>query len=270
MTLHHRLPLVPRAPPLQLVRRSLLGMTFALGWLAGPVQAAATLSESVVRQMHARYQDAWYGTASFTQKTTTFQPDGTSSVETWYEQGMFPGKLRIDMGPPADGHVLLMTQGQLYTVEHGTLTGSRPRLNLALVLGFDVYRQQPEITLSQLRDAGIDLSKAHVDVWQGHPAYVVGTANGGDVGVPQFWVDADRLVVVRMIAVDSHQPGALLDIRFLSFRSLRHGLIATKVEVYRSHRLATEEEYSDIKIDLPLDPALFDPDQLANLRPQAH
>lgn len=270
MTLHRRVPSVPHASPWQLVRRSLLGMALVLAWLTVPVHAAATLGESVVKHMHARYQDAWFGTVSFTQKTTTFQADGTASVETWHEQGMFPGKLRIDIGPPADGHVLLMTQGQLYTVEHGTVTVSRPRLDLALVLGFDVYRQEPEITLSQLRDAGIDLSKAHVDVWQGHPAYVVGTANGGDIAVPQFWVDADRLVLVRLIEVDSHQHGTLLDIHFLNFRSLRHGLIATKVEVYRGRRLAAQEEYSDIKIDLPLDPAWFDPAQLAILRPQAH
>jgi hypothetical protein len=171
--------------------------------------------------MHARYQDAWYGTTSFTQKTTTYHVDGAPTVE----------------------------------IEHGTLTGSRPQPSLALVLGFDVYRQAPEITLSQLGEAGIDMSRAHVDVWRGQPVYVVGTNNGGDTRSPQFWVDADRLVLVRLITEDSHQPGTLLDIRFLNYRSLRHGLIATKIEVYRNHQLVRQEEYWDIKIDVPLDPA---------------
>jgi hypothetical protein len=156
-----------------------------------------------------------------------------------------------------------MTQGQLYTFEHGTLTGSRPLVNLALVLGFDVHRQAPEITLSQLREAGVDMSSAHMDVWEGRPAYVVGTANGGDMGRRQFWVDADRLLLVRLITEDSSRPGTLLDMHFLNYRSLRHGLIATKVEVFRDRQLAMQEEYRDIKIDAPLDPAMFDTARLA-------
>jgi hypothetical protein len=255
--------LVQQTSPVQRVRWCSLGIALALGWLTSPALAAAALGESVAKEMHARYQDAWYATTSFTQKITTYRVDGAPTVETWYEQGMFPGKLRIDIGPPADGHALVMTQGQLYTFEHGTLTGSRPMLNLALVLGFDVYRQAPEITLSQLGAAGIDMSRAHLDVWRGQPVYVVGTANGGDIGSQQFWVDADRLVLVRLITEDPHQPGTLLDIRFLNYRSLRHGLIATKIEEYRNHQLVRQEEYRDIKIDVPLDPAMFDTARLA-------
>jgi hypothetical protein len=263
MTLYKHGLLVQQASGVQRVRWCSLGIALALGWLTSPAHAAATSGESVVKDMHARYQDDWYATASFTQKTTTYPVDGTPTVETWYEQGMFPGKLRIDIGPPADGHALVMTQGQLYTIEHGTLTGSRPLLNLALVLGFDVYRQAPEITLSQLGEAGIDMSRAHVDVWRGQPVYVVGTANGGDTGSRQFWVDADRLVLLRLITEDPHQSGTLLDIRFLNYRSLRHGLIATKIEVYRNRQLVRQEEYRDIKIDVPLDPAMFDTARLA-------
>jgi outer membrane lipoprotein-sorting protein len=110
------------------------------------------------------------------------------------------------------------------------------------------------------------MSKAHVDVWQGRPAYVVGTANGGDMGSQQFWVDADRLLLVRLITEDSSQPGTLVDIHFLNYRSLPHGLIATKIEAYRNRRLAMQEEYSDIKIDVPLDPAVFDTTRLAVAR----
>jgi hypothetical protein len=237
----------------------------ALGWLASPVHAA-DLGQSVVKEMHARYRDAWYDTASFTQKITTCHIDGTSTVETGYGRGMYPGNLRIDIGPPAQGHALIMTQGQQYTFEHGAQTGSRPQPNLALLLGFDVYRQAPGITLSQLQKAGIDTTRAHVDLWQGQPVYVVGTTNGGDLEHPQFWVDADRLLLVRLIAEDSGQPGSLVDMRFLNYRSLRRGLIATKVDVHRNHRLVMQQEYADIKIDLPPDPSAFDPERLAAAR----
>jgi hypothetical protein len=263
MTLHIHALLARHSSRRRRLGRCLLGSALVLGWLASPVHAAATLGESVVKEMYARYRDAWYDTASLTQTTTTYHNDRAPTVETRHEQGMFPGKLRIDVGPPADGHALIMTQGQQYTFEHGTLTGSRPQLSLALVLGFDVYRQAPEITLSQLRRAGIDMSKAHVDVWHGQTVYVVGSANGADIGRQQFWVDADRLLLVRLISDDPWQPGTLVDIRFLNYRSLRHGLIATKVEAYRNHQLVLQEEYADVKIDLPLEPALFDPARLA-------
>ena len=50
--------------------------------------------EDLLRAMHERYKDAWYRTVTFTQKSTTYKPDGTSSAETWYEAASIPGKLR--------------------------------------------------------------------------------------------------------------------------------------------------------------------------------
>ena len=41
--------------------------------------------EDLLRAMHDRYAKTWYHTLTFTQKSTTFNPDGTTKVETWYE-----------------------------------------------------------------------------------------------------------------------------------------------------------------------------------------
>ena len=38
--------------------------------------------EDLLRAMHNRYKDSWYQTVTFTQKSTTYKPDGTSSAET--------------------------------------------------------------------------------------------------------------------------------------------------------------------------------------------
>ena len=51
--------------------------------------------EELVRQMHARYAGKWYRNLTFIQ--TTSYPD--RPVETWYEAGTVPGKLRIDIAP---------------------------------------------------------------------------------------------------------------------------------------------------------------------------
>src|ERR1700756_3593930 len=75
--------------------------------------------EAVLRAMHDRYASSWYKTLTFTQKSTTYKPDGTSSAETWYEAAMLPGKLRIDIGPAAEGNGYVLVDGTATVVKDG-------------------------------------------------------------------------------------------------------------------------------------------------------
>src|SRR5215475_12736233 len=70
--------------------------------------AAAPSTDALINQMHTRYQNAWYDTMIFSQEAKTYNSDGTTKVETWYEQGLLPGRLRIDIGAPADGNAMIM------------------------------------------------------------------------------------------------------------------------------------------------------------------
>jgi hypothetical protein len=221
--------------------------------------SAPSGGDSIISQMHARYQKDWYDTMVFSQKNTTYNADGTSKIEMWYERGLLPGKLRIDVGAPADGNAMIMNDGQLYTFQHGTRADSRPLRSLALLLGFDVYRQPPEVTLAQLKHEGIDTSKMHRDTWQGEAVYVVG-ADKGDVSSKQFWVEVRRLLCVRVIQPDTRKPGSLADIRFLDYRQQPRGWIAARIEVRHDDQLVFSEEYSNIATGQPLDAALFDPE----------
>src|SRR5580704_16122728 len=96
----------------------------------------------VLRAMHDRYKTSWYDTVTFTQKSTTYNPDGTTKVETWYEAALLPGKLRIDIGPATDGNGYVMVDGTATILKDGTVTRTVPLVNMLLVLGFDVYRQE--------------------------------------------------------------------------------------------------------------------------------
>ncbi len=100
--------------------------------------------EDVLRVMHDRYAKTWYETLTFTQKSTTYNSDGTSKAEIWHEALSAPGKLRIDIGAPSDGNGYLMVDGTLTILKGGKESGTRPLMNMLLVLGFDVYRQVPE------------------------------------------------------------------------------------------------------------------------------
>src|ERR1700761_7930647 len=81
--------------------------------------AAAPGADAIIKEMHARYQNAWYDSMIFSQEAKTYNADGTTKVETWYEQGLLPGKLRIDIGAAADGNAMIMNDGRLTTFHNG-------------------------------------------------------------------------------------------------------------------------------------------------------
>ncbi len=60
--------------------------------LTQPLLHAAEIAsgDGLVRAMHDRYVKSWYQTLTFTQKSTTYNPDGTTKVETWYEAALLP------------------------------------------------------------------------------------------------------------------------------------------------------------------------------------
>ncbi len=126
-------------------RKPMKRMLIASILLAGALATAQDIhtGDALLRAMHDRYKSSWYQTVTFTQKSTTYKEDGTSSAETWYEAAMLPGKLRIDIGPPADGKGFVLVDGNVSIVKDGKVVGSRHSVNMLLVLGFDVYRQDP-------------------------------------------------------------------------------------------------------------------------------
>jgi hypothetical protein len=216
--------------------------------------------EDVLRVMHDRYAKTWYQTLTFTQKSTTFNPDGTSSAETWHEALAAPGKLRIDIGTPSDNNGYLMVDGTLTILKGGKEAGTRPLVNMLLVLGFDVYRQTPEATAKVAKDEGYDLTKLHEETWEGQPVYVVG-AQKGDLKAKQFWVDKNRLLFVRLFEPTQADPKKFQDIRFEDYREMAGGWVAARVEVYVDEKKVFSEEYSDIQCNVKLEAGTFDPKQ---------
>lgn len=218
--------------------------------------------ESLLRAMHDRYKSSWYRTLTFTQKSTTYKSDGTSTAETWYEAAMLPGKLRIDIGPAANGNGYLMVDGNVTIMQANKVAGARPLVNMLLVLGFDVYCQDPETTIKVVKGEGYDLSKLREDTWEGHAAYVVG-ADKGDLKSRQFWVTKDTLLFVREIEPAQSDPTKLEDIRFTDYRPLAGAWVAARVEVYAEDKKVFSEDYTDIQANVKLSPGVFDPQQFS-------
>jgi hypothetical protein len=218
-----------------------------------------TDAESLVRAMHARYADTWYSTLTFTQTTTRVLPNDSTTVEEWREWAAIPGRLRIEMGPRELGRTVIFNRDSTFALDRGRVAHRVDRWNDLMIVGFDVYKQPPERTLAQLRRAGFDLTRFHVDSLDGVPVYVVG-AERGDSLSKQFAIEADRLLFMRLIDPIPNQPSKVQHVWFRRYEPLGQAWIAPEVEVLVDGRRVFHETYADIRIGEPLDEALFDPD----------
>lgn len=129
---------------------------------------------------------------------------------------------------------------------------------MLLVLGFDVYRQDPKTTIDQVKRQGFDSTQIHEEKWDGQDVCVVGAAKG-DLKSKQFWVERGRLLFVRLIEPDEHDAAKIHDTRFRDYRKLSKGWISARVEFYTDGRNTFNEDYFDMKANAKFNPGLFDP-----------
>jgi hypothetical protein len=215
---------------------------------------APSTGRELIESMHAAHSRTWYRTLTFVQRTSF--PD--RPPQTWYEAGAIPGKLRIDIAPIDSGNATMYVGDSAYTFRRGQRVNVRKDRNLLMTLGFDVYGQLPATTAAQLTEQGVDLSRIHQGTWQGRPVWVVGAASG-DTTSNQFWVDAERLLFVRLLQRlpgQNNQPAAL-DVEFNRYQRLGGGWIAPEVVIRINGREIMREEYSDMRADVPLPADLY-------------
>lgn len=238
------------------------------GPVPGPAPARQstpiTDGEGVVRAMYQRYQNMWYRTLTFRQTTTITRGTATPSTQTWYEALSLPGHLRIDFGNPEAGNGVLYRSDSSYNIASGKITSADTGFNPLLVLGFDVYEQPPEQTISILRHLGYQMSRMHTTSLDGKSVYVVGATSNSDSTSRQFWIDRDRLLFVR--SRERNPGGQQSDIRFTDYVPAGTGWVARQVWQTLGGTPRLHESYADIKADAPLDSALFDPRQWSTVK----
>ena len=229
--------------------------------LAVPAMAADIKNgEELIAAMHKRYAGKWYKTLTFVQKTTTYKPDGTSSVETWYEAMSLPGSLRIDIDPLEKGNGILFTGGKVHSFRDGKLAGGRPFVHPLMVLGFDVYGQPVATTIEQVKGIGIDLATMHEAKWQGRDVYVVG-AKEGDLTAPQVWVDKKNLYFVRLFQLVGKDKKNVQEVQFNKYEKVKGGWVAPEVVFFVDGKKTIVEEYTDMQGDVQLNADLWNPEK---------
>ena len=211
----------------------------------------------LLRQMHDRYAGRWYRTLTFVQQNTATRPDGSTEHSVWKEYAAIPGRLRIAFQPGDSGNGALFANDSQFTFAHDSLASATAFVHPLMVLGFDVYAQPVERTIAQLEGLKIDLSIVHEDAWHGRPVYVVG-ARAGDLHARQFWVDKGRLVFVRMLQ-PARDTTKTSDTRFEDYRAVGPAWVSARVEFLNDGQQRWLEEYTEIKTDVALPDAMFDP-----------
>jgi hypothetical protein len=224
-----------------------------------------TSADQLLSAMHDRYAGKWYRNITFIQKSTFLRPDGTTSrVETWYEAGAIPGRLRIDLGAPSKGNGALYRNDSVYSIGENRIVQRQRGRNPLMVLGFDVYGQSPERTFEQLKGERIDMTILRTDTLYGKRVYVVG-ALPNDYVSNQFWVEADRLLFVRLIQTNPERTRTQ-DVRFRKYVAHAGGWVAEEVRVLVGGRMVFHEEYSKVRVNVPLDADLFIPEKWATAK----
>ena len=225
-----------------------------------------TSGVDVVRAMHDRYAAVWYKTLSFSQTTTLTLPNGGTLQQQWLEAGKFPGRLRIDTDT-ANRSGVIYAGDTVYRFTNGKLADARADMNELLILGFDVYTQPVMRTVEVLRGRGIDLSKVSRGTWEGRPVFIVG-AVAGDTLSKQFWVDAERLLFVRLVETATTPTGPRrVDYRFLKYVPHGDAWVSEEVVGLRDGKPSLHEVYANVQVNVPLDDATFDPKQYATFTP---
>jgi hypothetical protein len=233
------------------------------GRLTAQAPAAPRTGADVLEAMRSAYAGKWYHTLTFKQKTTFHRADGVQE-ETWYETLRHTAagtELRIDRGDLAAGNGMIFTPDSMFPVRGGKPAPPRGGGNEFLPLIEGVYVQSVERTMKELAGMKVDWTKVRTATWEGKPVWVVGAASASDTTSPQFWVEADRKVVVRMV-IRPNETQPPFDVHLGGYVGVgNHSWLATKIMMRQGGRPVQGEEYADWKVDIPVDPALFDPSQ---------
>ena len=225
-----------------------------------PEPAAITSPRALVSRMRDRWNATYFRTLTFRQKNTLYRQGGGEDASEWLEFQSVPRRLRIEFLPASTRSGLLYRDNRAYTFQNGRIAAESPQVHPLLLLGSDVYALPVDTTLVELASLGFDTTIVRPDTAEGRKAWLVGAAEG-DTLAARFWIDAERLVLLRIVQRQRAGQGRTVvsDTRFSEYQEVE-GVPVPKVILFlRDGRATWREEYTEARLNVPLDSALFDP-----------
>jgi hypothetical protein len=237
-------------------------LVFSLVLIAGSSMYAPIGSRDVLKKMHDRFAGKWYKTFSFNQTTEVYQNDSLKKTETWYENIQFPGNFRIDFGNPDSGNAVIFKNDSSYIFKTGKLVNVREDPNDLLFLLGGLYFYPFDQVPAKMTSFGYALDKFHEDSWKGESVYVIGAAKGED-SVNQIWIEKKNYSPVRMLKFENKIKEEAL---FEDHVPLDGGFTETLVHFFVNDKLVQVEKYHDLRGNIEMNSAIFDPVHFTRLR----
>ena len=228
--------------------------------VAGGTEAGAKLSSTpntgleVIGWMRRAHPSRALRSLSFDIMTVEYR--GARQVERESRAyAALPGRLRVDVLPTSTRAGYVRNRQRLSVFNRGRRVSTSRRVDLATLLAYDVFAQSIDTTIMWLDSAKIRYGLLRRDYWFGRPVWVVG-AERGDHSSPQFWVDADRWRVVRVIQRDTRNRVA--DARFLDYTEVLDVPVPTRIAIYVDGDLVQEQRMANIAANPALPSRVFD------------
>ncbi len=97
--------------------------------------------------------------------------------------------------------------------------------------------------------------------WKGRPVVVMGT-DKDETESNQFWVDAEKLVTVRIL---NNKNGQKTEILCDDYVPLGQGLCETSIQFFINGKLRQTEKYRELKENFTLDMDFLDPAKMGKV-----
>jgi len=217
--------------------------------------------KDVINAMYKKYNGHWYTHFTFTQDAFFYKDGKEDKKEVWHEAATFPGKLVIKYDSMTSRNGVVFANNTVTGIKDGIAKTPRLFIHDLLLVGFDVYFLQPELSCKILDSLGYDLNKVREDKFEGRDVYVVGAEKGND-SIPQFWIDKERLYMHRIV----YKKGKQMDVVFRDYVKMEGYWVAKEVEFKSNGMLQMVEKYYNIKLPKNLNTEIFDPKQFLNAK----
>ena len=226
-------------------------------------------SREVITAMHDKYSDNWYRTLRFSQSNTFYTSSGQEQKSRWVENLSVPGRLRIDFEPLSAKSGLLILNNRVTTFDNGKRIDSRRSIQAILTLTADVYAIPAEVTMRRLDSLKIDLGKFRSDKLDKKRVYVLGSSDDNDTTSNQVWIDADRLLLLRLIQTEKRGERSITtDTHVGGYKDVDGFPIAHEFTSYRDGKPYFREMYEDVHVNEELPSGLFDASRWSSVDPR--
>lgn len=212
-------------------------------------------STSIIQKMHLKWEGKWVQNMRFEQMVYYYKGDSIVKQEVWQEILSSPQKLHIRFNGFESGSGMLFANDSIFSYKDFQVVKEGKMVHHLLLLGFDLYNQDPAITESKLIELGFDIKKSHLIKEEGREILVVGTEEEGDYTSFQFWIDKENLYLTRVI---SNRDYSISDVIFGNYITIEEYPVATEITFKVNGEIAMVEKYFNISFPKELDLGLFD------------